>query len=219
MKISEKLYFAVKDIWESYNVHPFVCGVGNGTLDKEKFKFYLIQDYLYLLDYSKVFALGMVKAKDEDVMRLFSKLAYGTLDHEMSTHKAYMERFGVTQSDIKLAEVSLPNHSYTKYMLAVGQNEGVAEIAVAVLACAWSYKCIGDHLEKIEGSKDHEFYGEWVSAYTSDEYRESNTTIIELVDRLTKDYTDEQIKNLEEIIINCSRYEYMFWDMAWNKEM
>lgn len=61
MKFSQTLYESVKDIWKSYYIHPFVVGIGDGTLDIGKFKYYMIQDYIYLLDYVKVYALGVVK--------------------------------------------------------------------------------------------------------------------------------------------------------------
>lgn len=219
MKTSERLFEAVKDIWNSYNTHPFVSGIGNGSLDKEKFKFYMVQDYLYLLDYSKVFALGIIKAKKEEHMRMFADLVSSTLNVEMNTHKQYMQRLGITENDVKTSKASLITESYTKYMLAIGSNEGIAEVATAVMACSWSYKLIADYLEKINGSKYHEFYGEWICSYASDEFRNGNEVIMKLVDDLTVDYTEEQLVNLEDIIINCSRFEYKFWDMSWNKEM
>ncbi|WP_455795102.1 thiaminase II/PqqC family protein [Clostridium butyricum] len=74
MKLSKVLYDSVEDIWNSYNEHPFVKGIENGELDLEKFKYYMIQDYIYLLDYSKIFALGIVKAPNEEIMRFFAEL-------------------------------------------------------------------------------------------------------------------------------------------------
>ena len=76
-----------------------------------------------------------------------------------------------------------------------------------------------DFMEKIPGAKDHEFYGDWVSQYMSEGYRSANETMIEMVDRLCADYNEEQLQNLEHIVNVCSQYEYMIWDMAWNKKM
>ena len=100
-----------------------------------------------------------------------------------------------------------------------GFKEGLAEIAVAVLACSWSYKLIGEYVASVPNSKDNEFYRPWIDTYTSEEYIKENDMTIDLVNSLTENYTEEQLENLEKIIVNCSRYEYMFWDMAWNKEM
>lgn len=219
VKVSDRMYSFVKDIWDSYNEHPFVKGIAEGSLHIDKFRFYMVQDYLYLMQYSKVFGLGVVKAETEEDMRVFAGLVHSTLNCETATHRAYLKRLGITENDMKIAKPSLITESYTNYMMAVAFREGIAEVATTVLACAWSYKMIGDFMETVEGSKEHEFYGEWVKSYTSKQYRDDNDVIIELVDRLAENYTEAQIQNLEKIILDCSRYEYMFWDMAWSKEM
>lgn len=90
MKITERLLSATKDIWASYNAHPFVRGIQDGTLDREKFKYYIIQDYLYLEEYAKVFALGIAKAKSPEVIQLFSKYVTLLTEGEMDIHRGYM---------------------------------------------------------------------------------------------------------------------------------
>ena len=117
MKLSQRLYESTKEIWKSYHEHPFVKGIGDGTLDIDKFRFFMIQDYIYLLDYAKVFALGVVKARDEELMRKFASLVNGVLNSEMHVHKTYMERLGITKEEVKNAKPSIVNTSYTKYML------------------------------------------------------------------------------------------------------
>ena len=101
-------------------------------------------------------------------------------------------------------------------MISVAFKEGLPELATVVLACAWSYKLIGDYMETIPGSRDESnFYKHWIETYISPAYREDTEVMIDFVDRLTEGYTEEQIQNLERIITNCSIYEYQFWDMAW----
>ena len=68
MTITERLLSSVQEIWAGYHTHPFVMGIGDGSLDQEKFRYYMIQDYLYLIDYTRVFAVGVAKAKDLSVM-------------------------------------------------------------------------------------------------------------------------------------------------------
>ena len=219
MKLSQRLYESTKEIWKSYHEHPFVKGIGDGTLDIDKFRFFMIQDYIYLLDYAKVFALGVVKARDEELMRKFASLVNGVLNSEMHVHKTYMERLGITKEEVKIAKPSLVNTSYTKYMLQVGHDMGVLELLVSILSCSWSYKEIGDKLAENPESLNHEFYGEWVKGYSSESYAFDNNEIIELVDKLGENCTEEQFEVLRDIFVNCSRYEYMFWDMSYKKEM
>ena len=80
MTTTERLLNVSKEIWEAYHEHPFVKGIADGSLDKEKFKYYMIQDYLYLLDYTKVFAIGVAKAKDMEFMKRFANSTYAILD-------------------------------------------------------------------------------------------------------------------------------------------
>lgn len=37
--------------WLKHTEHKFVAGLGNGTLPVSSFKYYLIQDYLFLVGY------------------------------------------------------------------------------------------------------------------------------------------------------------------------
>lgn len=219
MKFSQKLYESVEDIWKSYYEHPFVYGIGQGALDVDKFKFYMIQDYIYLLDYAKIYALGIVKADTEEIMKGFSSMVNGILNGEMSIHRSYMRRLGITQDEISQANASLANISYTNYMLSVSQRGTLAELTVSLLSCMWSYLEIGKHLSKIPGAVDHEFYGEWIRGYISEDYIKLTNWVIDLVDDLAKDLPKRELEKLEEIFINASKYEYMFWDMSYNKEM
>lgn len=219
MKASERLYNSIIDLWEKYNEHPFVKGLADGTLPIEKFQFFMIQDHLYLMQYAKVFAIGVLKSKSETDMRLFAGLISDTLNTENAIHQSYLRRLGISKEMIANAKPSIVTDSYTNYMIAIAEKEGLGELMAAVLSCSWSYKLIGDFMEKIPGAKEHEFYGDWVSQYMSDGYRSANDTMIELVDRLCAGYTEEQLQNLEHIVYVCSQYEYMFWDMAWNEKM
>lgn len=218
MKLTEILYKSVEDIWTSYNEHPFVKGIENGNLDLKKFKYYMIQDYLYLLDYSKIFALGVVKAPDEEIMRFFADLVNSTLNSEMGIHKKYMERLNITTEDVKNTKISLANKSYTNYMLWQSENGDILDLIVSVLSCSWSYKVIADKINKNNvNAKENNFFGEWINGYISDEYAESNDRLLKFVDILGQNISSEKIEKLKEIFVDCSKYEYMFWDMAYNE--
>ena len=99
MTVTERLLKDTESIWAEYHQHPFVQGIADGTLDKEKFKYYMIQDYLYLLDYTKVFAIGVAKAKDMEFMKRFANSTHAILDGEMDIHRAYMARLGITPEE------------------------------------------------------------------------------------------------------------------------
>lgn len=218
MKVSERLYQAALPIWESYYTHPFVQGIADGSLAHEKFAFYMIQDHKYLMQYAKVFALGVIRSVREDDMRVFGNLITATLDTENAVHQNYLSKFGITKEIIDKTPMCLNNESYTNYMISIGFKGGLAEIAAAVLACSWSYKLIGDYMEQnFPESKNHPFYAHWVNTYTSEAFRSCNDEMIAMCDRFTEGYSEPQIQELERIVQICSKYEYQFWDMAWSE--
>ena len=217
MKVSERLFSEVKEIWDSYNTHPFVKGIADGSLPVEKFRFYMIQDHLYLMEYAKLFALGIIKSHTESDLRMFASLVTATIDTENAVHQEYLKTLGITREMIDGSKLSFVNESYTNYMLSVGFKDGLAEIATAVLSCSWSYKYIGEYV-KAHGNLKNNPYIDWINEYSSKEYSDANDEIINFIDRITKDFSETQIEYLCEIMLNCSRYEALFWDMAFNLE-
>lgn len=216
MGTTQQLLDYAAEVWTAYNKHPFVLGIQNGTLEREKFRFYMIQDYLYLGDYAKIFALGVAKATSLSNAMLFSRYI-SVMNGELNVHSNYMARLGITQEDIDSAKRSLDSLSYTSYMLRVAYEETEVEIVAAILACAYSYEVIAKKMvENNPAAVDDEFYGSWISGYVSEEYSEENRVLIELLDDMTKSCTPAQIEHLKEVFLACSRYEMAFWDLSWN---
>lgn len=123
MKTTDKMLEATKELWKSYNEHPFVKGIQDGSLTKDKFKYYIMQDYLYLKEYAKVFAIGVAKAKTLETANLFAKYI-AVMNGELDVHSGYMGKFNVSQEEIDDMKPSLDNLSYTSYMLRVAYEEG-----------------------------------------------------------------------------------------------
>ena len=213
--VSYRLHDAAAPIWEACLKHPFVTGIGDGTLAVEKFRYFMLQDYLYLFDDARVFALGVVKARDPRLMRTFAANVDTILGGEMEIHRTYMARLGITEEQVFAVKPALDNLSYTNYMLSVASTGGPAEIVASILACSWSYAEIGQALARIPGAAEHPFYGEWIRGYASDSYAATNQSLIELMDALAADASGEQLAQLTDIFVNCSRYELGFWDMSW----
>ena len=213
--VSYRLHDAAAPIWEACLKHPFVTGIGDGTLAVEKFRYFMLQDYLYLFDYARVFAMGVVKARDPRLMRTFAANVDAILGGEMEIHRTYMARLGITEEQVFAVKPALDNLSYTNYMLSVASTGGPAEIVASILACSWSYAEIGQALAGIPGAAEHPFYGEWIRGYASDSYAATNHSLIELMDALAAGASGEQMARLTDIFVNCSRYELGFWDMSW----
>lgn len=217
MKLIDKMTNATAEIWAKYNMRPFVKGIEDGTLDQKKFRYYIIQDYLYLIEYTKVFGIGIAKAKSIETTKLFASYVYLLTDGEMDIHRGYMGRFGVTEKELKDTPLALDNLSYTSYMLRIAYEEGEAEVLAAILSCAYSYEIIARNIIKNNpNSINNEFYGDWIKGYASDEYSKENVNLFKMLEKLTEHYTDEQKQHIVDIYVACSRYELAFWDLSWN---
>lgn len=215
MTFTQDLYGATQDILKQYFNHPFIKGIENGNLDIEKFKFYMIQDYLYLYDYAKLFAIGILKSDNNDDMKLFASSLNSTLNTEMAIHRGYMERLGISEEDVSNTETSLINLSYTNYMLSIAQKGGQKEVIIALLSCAWTYAEIAKKInENNSSAKEHEFYGEWVSGYLDDSFQNIAQWFLTRVDQFGEYLSDVEKTQLTNIFRNCCVYELKFWDMA-----
>lgn len=219
MMFTDRLFKTIEPVWNSYLEHPFVKGIGEGTLGKEKFIHYMKQDYVYLIEYSRVFAIGSTKANDLKTMTIFANLLHGTLNFEMDLHREYAERFGISNKELEATEPSATMTAYTSYMISQAQLGGVENAVASVLACAWSYNWIGKKLAEWPGALKHEFYGNWVQMYSSDGFTKLANDCIDLINEIAEDKPEHELKKLEEIFVKTSYFEYMFWDMAENISM
>ena len=206
MNTAEALLAVSAEIWDAYFRHPFVRGIRDGTLDKARFRFYLMQDALYLEEYAKVFALGAAKAE--------------SLSTERAVHGGYFEQLSVSEEELRTTARSLDNLSYTSYMLRIGYEGGEAEILAAILSCAYSYEVIAKRMlaENPKAGSDP-FYGAWVREYASEAYAAENEKLIAALNAVTKTASQTELQRLREIFVNCSRYELAFWDMAWQQKI
>ncbi len=214
--VSDRILAGSENIWEAFHSHPFVRGIADGTLSVEKFRHFMIQDYLYLLEYAKVFSVGAAKAEDPEIMRTFSGYVAQILSGEMDIHRGYMERLGISLSEAEGAEPALDNLSYTSYMLRIVYEGGPAEVCAAILPCAVSYEEVARKM--VRENPDcaaHPFFGEWIRGYASAAYHDENEALKRITDRAAKECGEAQIRRLIRIGQICSRYEGTFWDMAW----
>ena len=217
---SDRLFKTAAPVWNACLTHPFVQGIANGTLDPDKFRHYMKQDYVYLVEYCKIFAIGAAKSPDLETMGLFASLLHGTLHIEMDLHRAYAAEFGISNAELEQTQASAAMTGYTSYMLNMAQAGGVENAAAAVLACAWSYNHIGQQLAaRHPASLQHPLYGKWVQMYSSPEFTALAERCIALVNRLAAGKPEHELQALEDIVVKTSYFEYMFWDMADNLDM
>lgn len=218
-KFTDRLFENAQPIWQKNHNHPFVQELGKGTLAKERFVRYMKQDYVYLIDYAKLFAIGAVKANDLEVMGMFAQILHETLHVEMDLHRAFAAEFGITREELESTQPTPVNIAYTKYMLQVSQNGSLAEVVACLLPCAWDYWEIGKLLRKQYGHQlETNPYAKWIEMYDSEGFGEGAKALIQLMDQLAEGKPERELAQLEEHFQITSKYEYLFWDMNYHNQ-
>ncbi len=216
-RFTDRLYRLAQPGWEALRSHPFVQGIGDGSLDIERFKFWVRQDYLFLIDYARLLALAVARAPDLDSMRRFADLVHGTLNVEMDLHRSYAAEFGISIAELE-AEVKAPTtRGYTDFLLRVAALDEFSGLIAALLPCMWGFSDIGQRLAQGPGPA-HERYAKWIEMYSSEEFAELAVWCRSLVDRVAAGLPEDTLRRMEDGFLTSSRYELLFWEMAWRQE-
>lgn len=215
---TERLYRKGCAVWKASHRHPFLTELAAGTLAEERFAYYMKQDYVYLIDFAKLFAVGAQKAQDLETMGKFAELLHATLHTEMELHRQYAAKFGISRAELEKTKPSPTTVAYAKFMLEAAAGGTLADVTAALLPCMWSYREIGRELMSLPGALDHPLYRDWILMYGSAEFSELTDWLIGLMDRLAEGLPDRELQKLEDTFMTSSRFEYLFWDMAYRKE-
>ena len=200
VKLSQTLYARAEKIWPRYLSHPFVTQMADGTLPLEKFRYYMLQDYLYLRDYVKIFAAIIQKADDFEQIRFLSEELADTIGETFRTHIPYMKRLGITEDEIRSARTHIDNNAYTHYMLWEAQAGDVLTGLVTLLNCSWSYAYVAEKIvNRCPEALHNEHYGSWFAGYVSESYRRTNQMLIDRIDALSGSIDDKTTAYLCEI--------------------
>ena len=215
-KLSQKIAVLAEKLWLRYLCHPFITQMADGTLPLEKFRYYMLQDYLYLRDYTKILAAILQKADTFEQIRFLSGEIESTLGETYRTHIPYMQRLGITEEEIRQAHTHIDNCAYSHYMLCETQNGNVLTGLVALLNCSWSYAYIAEQMvERCPSALHDENYGAWFAGYVSEEYRQTNQALIDRIDALAEVIDEKKAQRLCEIFENCCLFDLRFWDMVY----
>ena len=196
--------------------HPFITGLGDGSLPVEKFRYYVMQDYAYLIDYSRVLALASARALDLKTMAWFAQLLDETLNTEMELHRTYCAEFGISRQQLEETRPSPTTIGYTSYLLKVAHQGSFGELVAALLPCQWGYWEIGDHLARRGEPRGAPLYRQWIQMYSSAEFTALAQSMRSLADRLGNRAGPAEQEAMMEAYLTSLRFEHMFWDMAYN---
>ena len=218
MSFSDKLRRKAQPIWDAQLKHPFVMALGNGTLPERKFKYYILQDARFLGDLARLFAIGAQKAPDAESALRCAKLVEETIITERGLHENYGKRWKMTPQQMSSVPMAPTTYAYTRHMLHIAQSGSAAEVLAAALPCAWIYCIVGNHLLRNGLPKTSHPYRNWLLLYASPEFAEVQQWMRGKVDLWVQETGAAEQNRMEEAFLISSRYEWMFWEMAWKEE-
>ena len=218
MAFSDNMRRECAEMWDREHSHPLVTGIGDGTLELDKFRYYMRQDYIYLIDFCRVIALAAAKTPEVEDMGWFAKLLDETLNTEMALHVSFCEDFGISEAELLATQPSPTTQAYTRFLLQVAYRGSVGEISSAILPCMWGYSEIGQMLYD-RGLPEHApLYARWIEMYNSEEFADLAAWLRGFLDRIADGCGDDELNRMRDAFVAGSRYEYMFWDAAWRME-
>lgn len=215
--LSARLRREVDRLWDGQYRHPFVRGIADGTLEPGRFRHWLRQDYVFLIDYGRVIALAAARAPDLATMVRFAELLRETLVTEMALHRSYASGFGVSSEELERTAAAPTNRAYTDFLLRTAAIGDYLELLGALLPCMWGYSELGRRLAS-ETPVSPNPYADWIGMYASSEFAELADWCRALLDRLAERASERAIRAASDAFIVSSRHELAFWQMAWTLE-
>lgn len=215
MPIFSRLKSAAAADWSSYVDHAFVRQLGDGTLPEAAFRTYLVQDYLFLIQFARAYALATYKSRTLDDMKA-AQSGIANILGEMNLHIKLCERWGLSPKDIESAPELPATIAYTRYVLDCGMSGDLLDLHVALAPCVIGYAEIGKALAPngVEALGNHP-YREWIGEYASDGYQQVGARAKDHLDTLAaRAMTEQRFDDLVKIFATASRLEADFWQMG-----
>lgn len=206
----------IGSIYEAILKHPFVVGLTDGSLPEDKFRFYAVQDALYLRDFARALAATAARAPRDEWTEFLSTHARDILVVERALHDSFFGDWGLTPEEVYDTPAAPTTLAYTSYLLRVAHGGSFEAGVASILPCDWIYMRVGQELEA-KGSSDS-LYQRWIDTYASEEFGETVQQLLSIADAAAGGSTDSGRQVMRHHFRVSSRYEWMFWDMAWRKE-
>jgi thiaminase/transcriptional activator TenA len=217
MAFTHELWHAIDPIYAAILRHPFITGLIRGTLPRESFQFYTVQDAIYLREFARALSIAAARAPEDDWIIMFNEHAAAALRVERALHESFFKDFGLGRDDVDATPLAPTNLAYTTYLLSVAWGAPFHEAIAALLPCYWIYWEVGKELERA-GSPDP-LYKRWIATYASEEFGAIVKGVLEATDRTAERVGSVERDAMRRHFVTTSRYEWMFWEMGWRREV
>ena len=217
MSFFERLKAEASAEWRAYTEHPFTNGMADGSLPEAAFRHYLVQDYLFLIEFARAYALSVYKSPKLADMREAAAGLSAILDVEMNLHVKLCAGWGLSPSDLEQAPPAAEMLAYTRYVLDAGMRGDLLALKVALAPCVIGYAEIATRLAAHPGAyAATNPYRVWIAEYAGAPYQEVAAKARAHLDRLADLYaTPAREAELATIFREATRLESDFWEMGW----
>jgi thiaminase (transcriptional activator TenA) len=217
MRFFERLKAAASAEWRVYTEHPFTNGMADGLLAEAAFRHYLVQDYLFLIEFARAYALAVYKAPKLADMREAAAGLSAILDVEMNLHVKLCAGWGLSPHDLERAPPAIETLAYTRYVLDTGMRGDLLALQVALAPCVIGYAEIAARLAtRPEAQAETNPYRGWVAEYAGAPYQAVAAKARAHLERLAESYsTPAREAELIAIFKEATRLEIEFWEMGW----
>jgi thiaminase/transcriptional activator TenA len=217
MGIFERLRTAASTEWRAYTEHPFTNGMADGSLAEAAFRHYLVQDYLFLIEFARAYALAVYKSPSLADMREAAGGISAILDVEMNLHVKLCAGWGLSAADLEQAPPAVEMLAYTRYVLDAGMRGDLLALKVALAPCVIGYAEIATRLAaQPDALAATNPYRVWTSEYAGAAYQEVAAKAQAHMENLADRYaTPAREAELVAIFREATRLEADFWEMGW----
>jgi len=202
-----------RDIYEAILEHPFLKEMQDGSLPRETFAFYLLQDAFYLGEFARALEATAAKAPRREWERLLMQHARESIQAEMELHRSILNDYGLTKEQQAAMEPAPEAYAYASFIVATACSRPFEESIAALLPCYWIYWEVGKELLRRGSTDPH--YQKWIENYAADDYGDSVKAVIAIADEAAREADTETLERMKEHFRRASRYEWMFWDSAY----
>ena len=199
--------------WDDYIQHDFVKQLAAGTLAPDSFRHYLIQDYLYLIHYTRVMALSVYKSDTLAQMRVGQAGINAMLDMEIGMYLDFCRQWNIPLDEVESAAESAVTIAYSRYILDAAMSGSLAELYATIAPCLMGYAEIGKHIKE-QGFITGNPYQPWIDVFSSEEFQVITAQNEAQINTLLADASPAQADKFQRLFNNAARMEVNFWQQA-----
>ncbi len=217
MQFSFQAWKKIENIYQAIVKMPFVKELESGSLDRQIFQQYIIQDSIYLGEFARVLAIISAKAPQPDIQLQFASSVREAIVVERSLHENFFAEFGIPAEAALATEPSPTCLNYTNFLIATAYQHSFAVTVAAVLPCFWIYLAVGKHIYQ-QATTQANPYQKWIDTYIDPEFEASVNYVIQIADQEAEKASVRELELMNQVFYRASQFEWMFWDSAYQLE-